>query len=227
MAIAPPTVGGRNMKYTLPALPYAYDALEPVVDEQTMRVHHCGHHKAYVDKLNKILEPYPKLQLPVDDLLSRLETLPADIRTEVENNAGGHANHTLFWSVLAPGSSKEPTGEIAQAIARDFGNFRNFREKFEEQGTKHFSNGWVWLCAENNGSLSLLTTKDHESPLTRGLTPLFVMDLWEHAYYLKHQNKRPAYLAGMWNVANWPEVGRRWEDFNQNGYSNREWREAI
>ena len=218
------------MKYVLPELPFSYDALEPHIDAATMKVHHQGHHKTYVDKLNKALEPYPEFQLKVEDLLARLETLPPQLRTEVENNGGGHANHTLFWTLLAPpsgGSVGEPEGDIAKAITEQFGSFQAFKEKFSDIATKHFSNGWAWLCADEDGQLTTFTAKDHESPITRGLTPLLVIDLWEHAYYLKHQNKRPDYVKSFWNVVNWKEVGLRWSEYQTNGNTNREWRIAI
>lgn len=215
------------MKYVLPNLPYSYEAFEPYIDAETMKVHHKGHHAAYVEKLNKALEPYPKYQLKVEALLSRLETLPPEIRTEVENNGGGHANHTLFWTLLSPTSEKEPTGDIANALTKHFGSFNAFREEFSDLATKHFSNGWAWLCAGAREDLSVFTTKDHESPLSRGLTPLLVVDLWEHAYYLKHQNKRPDYIKNFWNVVKWSEVDLRWNEFRQNGNTNREWLIAI
>lgn len=217
------------MKYTLPELPYSYDAMEPFIDGPTMRVHHQGHHRAYVEELNKSLENHPELQLKVEDLLARLETLPAELRTAVANNAGGHANHTLFWTLLVPPARRaelEPEGDVGRAINKEFGNFRTFQEKFSKLATEHFSNGWAWLGVESTGEMSVFTTKDHESPLARGVTPLLVLDLWEHAYYLNYQNRRKEYVTAFWNVVNWKEVGMRWSEFSRNGNTNREWQIA-
>lgn len=214
------------MKYVLPKLPYAYDALEPHFDEATMRVHHDGHHKTYVDKLNEALTDYPYFQKPLEVLLATLDTLPTEIKTAVTNNGGGHANHSLFWTLLCPQAQREPSGDLKSTLEKYFGNFSTFKERFTTASSDHFSNGWSWLCAGHSGELKLLTTKDHESPITMGLTPLLVLDLWEHAYYLKNQNKRPAYIAAFWNVLNWKEVGARWDEFCQKGSTAREWRQV-
>lgn len=214
------------MKYILPRLPYAYDALEPLIDETTMRVHHDGHHQDYVDKLNKAMDNYPGLRHRVEELLASVDTLPVDIRTDVIHNAGGHANHSLFWTLLAPQAASAPEGELNLLITNAFGSLENFQEKFTDLATKHFSNGWAWLCTTLKGELKLLTTKDHDSPITLGMTPLLVLDLWEHAYYLKHQNRRPEYVQTFWKLVNWPEVALRWQEFEKTGASVREWRMA-
>lgn len=212
------------MKYILPKLPYAYDALEPAIDEATMRVHHLGHHKTYVDKLNRALAEYPDLQRPVEELLASLSTLPPEIKTAVTNNGGGHANHSLFWSLLTPQEQKAPAGTFAGVLERNFGSLGHFKNRFTEASLDHFSNGWSWLCVKPTGELKLLCTKDHESPITTGMTPLLVLDLWEHAYYLQHQNRRAEYLEAFWKVINWSEVSARWDDFEHNGATAREWR---
>lgn len=197
------------MPYTLPQLPYAYDSLEPYIDEKTMQVHHNGHHKAYVDKLNLVLSDYPQWQLPIDDLLTKLDQLPTEIRTEVKNNGGGHANHSLFWTTLKPHENKSPEGDLATILRANFGSFEGFQEKFAQMATEHFSNGWAWLSVDKKHQLKLHTTPDHESPVSQYLQPLLVLDLWEHAYYLKNQNKRPDYIKAFWNVVNWDEVQLR------------------
>ena len=173
------------MQYQLPKLPFSQEALEPYMDSKTIQIHYGGHHKTYVDKLNEILRNHPSNQLKVEDLLMKIETLPSQIRTGVKNNAGGHANHTLFWSILLPTREKKPTGDVAKAIESTFSTFENFKEKFTTLSLNHFSNGWAWLCVNKSGELTLLSTKDHESPISEKLIPLLVLDLWEHAYYLK------------------------------------------
>jgi superoxide dismutase, Fe-Mn family len=214
------------MKYVLPRLPYAYDALEPLIDEATMQVHHDGHHKGYVEKLNQVMDGYPKLRKRVEELLASVDTLPVDIRMEVIHNAGGHANHSLFWTMLTPQAASAPEGELSAVLNNAFGSVETFKEKFSELAIEHFSNGWAWLCTTLKGDLKLLTTKDHDSPITQGMTPLLVLDLWEHAYYLKHQNRRPEYVKAFWQVVNWPEVALRWQEFQNTGASVREWRMA-
>ena len=212
--------------YVLPKLPFAYDALEPLMDEKTMKVHHDGHHRTYVEKLNDVMDQYPEFARPVDELLAGVHYLPKEIESAVCNDAGGHANHSLFWTLLTPEPQEGPTGEIEQAIETQFVTFSNFKEKFTEVAVEHFSNGWAWLAADTHGKLTVFSTKDHESPITRGMTPLLTLDLWEHAYYLKHQNRRPEFVSAFWKLVNWSEVGARWEDLTSKGATNREWRMA-
>ena len=212
--------------YTLPKLGFEYDALEPFIDEATMRVHHDGHHKSYVTKLNQALEPYPSLRKHVEELLAGIDTLPPEIKTAVKNNAGGHANHTLFWTILTPKPQGKPKGTLIAALEKEFNDTATFQKRFSEAAMNHFSNGWAWLCTDSNGKLSVFTTKDHDSPITRGLTPLLVLDLWEHAYYLKYQNRRAEYVESFWNIVNWDEVSNRWNDVQAKGATNREWRMA-
>lgn len=211
------------MKYELPKLPFRYDAYEPYIDEKTMKVHHDGHHRAYVDKLNELLAEYPDFQKPVEKLLVFGDSLPIEIRTPVLNNAGGHANHSLFWTLLSPTAEALPKGEFAEVLNNQFGSLDQFKEKFTEKAVGHFSNGWVWLCGDASEKLQLLTTKDHENPITQGLVPLLVLDVWEHAYYLKHQNRRPEFVRAFFSVINWTEVSNRWNEFKATGESHREW----
>jgi len=211
--------------YKLPKLSFSYDALEPFIDRKTMEVHHDGHHKDYVTKLNKTLEEYPEFQKRIEELLGGIETLPSEVRTSVKNNAGGHANHSLFWTILAPKSQGKPRNELNELINKTFGNFSTFQEKFTSEAVEHFSNGWAWLCA-HKGEVKLLATKDHESPISHGMTPLLVLDLWEHAYYLKYQNRRAEYVQAFWNIINWDEVSNRWQEFKMKGATSREWRMA-
>ena len=197
------------MPFTLPALPYAYEALEPHVDALTMHIHHDKHHAAYVDNLNKALAAYPELQSRgLDDLLKGLETLPQAIRPAVRNNGGGHYNHTLFWEIMKPGGGGEPTGAIAAQIKTDFGDFETFKKTFNETTAKQFGSGWGWLVFEG-GKLKIVTTANQDNPISNGLYPILGNDIWEHAYYLKYQNKRPDYLAAWWNVVNWDEINKR------------------
>lgn len=200
------------MAFTLPPLPYDYNALEPHIDEQTMRLHHDKHHATYVNNLNAALESQPDLQnKSIEDLLAGVERLPESVRTPVRNNGGGHANHTLFWELMAPGGSKEPDGELASAIESTFGGFANFKEQFTKACTGRFGSGWGWLIADRSGKLSIESTANQDSPLMTGKIPVLGCDVWEHAYYLKYQNRRPDYVAAWWNVVNWTEVGRRFE----------------
>jgi Fe-Mn family superoxide dismutase len=212
--------------YLLPKLPFPYDALEPYIDKKTMHVHHKGHHKAYVEKLNSILEPYPQFQKPVEELLLSLNELPSEIQEGIRNNAGGHANHSFFWSVLTPKHEKNPPETFLKVMENTFGSFVNFKEKFAEVAVDHFSNGWAWLCADGEGTLRVLSTKDHENPICQGMTPLLVLDLWEHAYYLSYQNKRAKFIEAFWKIVNWYEVEARWKDFQGKGSSPRVWRLA-
>jgi len=211
------------MQYVLPNLQFSYAALEPWIDSLTMKVHHNGHHKAYVDKLNKTLADHPKWQLPIDVLISQIDRVPKEIRADVKNNAGGHANHTLFWTILTPKSQQLASGNLTAAIASNFGSFEAFREQFSEAALDHFSNGWVWLAVDANRRMIIHTTKDHDTPISEGLQPLLVLDIWEHAYYLKHQNRRAEYLFNFWHVLNWDEIEKRWDQIKTWGHTNREW----
>lgn len=200
------------MTYKLPDLPYAFDALEPHIDEETMKIHHGKHHNTYVENTNKALEGHEDLQkLSVDELVAKLDEVPEDIRTAVRNNGGGHSNHSLFWEVLSPNGGGEPTGELADAIKETFGSFDDFKTKLETAATGQFGSGWGWLVVEN-GELKVVSTPNQDSPLTDGQTPIFGVDVWEHAYYLNYQNKRPDYVKAVWNVVNWDEVAKRYAD---------------
>ncbi len=197
------------MAFTLPELPYASNALEPHFDQQTMEIHHGKHHNAYVTNLNKALEGAPDLQgKSLDELISALDAVPENIRTAVRNNGGGHWNHSLFWKVLAPNAGGEPTGELAEAINAAFGSFAEFKEKFAAAGAGRFGSGWAWLVVAPDGSLSVTSTPNQDNPLMEGKTAILGLDVWEHAYYLKYQNRRPDYIAAFWNLVNWPEVAR-------------------
>ena len=202
------------MAFELPDLPYAYDALEPHIDAETMRIHHDLHHGAYVTNANAALEGTGLADASIESVLTNLGDLPDDKQTAVRNNAGGHVNHSMFWRTMTPGGSEMPKGALADAIKRDFGGMAKFKTKFEEAGEKHFASGWVWLVAQkDDGKLAVLTTPGHENPVTQGHFPLLVNDVWEHAYYLKHENRRPEYLKAWWAVVNWPEVARRLQKF--------------
>jgi Fe-Mn family superoxide dismutase len=198
------------MPFEVPPLPYDYAALEPHVDEQTMRVHHDKHHQAYVDNANKALEGSDWADRPVEEVLRSLDSLPEDIRTAVRNNAGGHANHSFFWEIMSPAGGGEPDGELANAISAAFGSIDSLKEQVNDAGVKRFGSGWTWLVVDN-GSLAVTSTPNQDTPLSEGKTPILGIDVWEHAYYLKYQNRRPDYLAAWWNVVNWPEVARRYE----------------
>lgn len=193
------------MPHTLPELPYDYGALEPHIDEQTMRIHHTKHHQTYIDKLNAALEGKHELQsMSVEDLVRNLNVMPESIRIAVRNHGGGHANHSFFWPIMTP-EKTEPINEIANAIAMKFGSFDKFKESFTQSAASHFGSGWAWL-AVNNGNLEIITTPNQDSPLTQGKIPVLGIDLWEHAYYLKYQNRRADYIAAWWNVINWEKV---------------------
>jgi superoxide dismutase, Fe-Mn family len=198
------------MPFEVPPLPYDYAALEPHIDEQTMRVHHDKHHQAYVDNANKALEGTEWGDNPVESVLSSLDAMPDEIRTAVRNNAGGHANHSLFWEIMSPQGGGEPGGELAEAINSSFGSLDKLIELMNDAGVKRFGSGWSWLVWDGTG-LAVYSTPNQDSPLIESDTPLIGIDVWEHAYYLKYQNKRPDYLAAWWNVVNWAEVGRRFE----------------
>ncbi|MBM3279004.1 MAG: superoxide dismutase [Candidatus Handelsmanbacteria bacterium] len=200
------------MAYTLPALPYAFDALEPHLDARTMEIHYGKHHNTYVTNVNKALEAHPALAAKsVEDLIVDLNAVPEAVRTAVRNNGGGHANHSLFWTVMAPKAGGEPGGDLAAAITRDLGGFTAFQEKFAAAGTTRFGSGWAWLVVKG-GKLEVLSTPNQDSPLMDGSgTPVLGLDVWEHAYYLHYQNRRPDYIAAFWNVVNWAEVARRFQ----------------
>ncbi|PDO11394.1 MAG: superoxide dismutase [Candidatus Reconcilbacillus cellulovorans] len=200
------------MPHQLPPLPYPNNALEPYIDEQTMMIHHDRHHGTYVNNLNAALENYPELQnKTVEELISNLDAVPEAIRTAVRNNGGGHANHTLFWQIIGPNAGGEPTGKLAEAINRELGGFAKFKEDFTKAAMGRFGSGWAWLSVDKNGKLVIHSTANQDNPLMEGLTPIFGLDVWEHAYYLKYQNRRADYIAAFWNVVRWDEVGRRYE----------------
>jgi len=198
------------MAFELPPLPYDYPALEPHIDEQTMRIHHDKHHQAYVDNANKALEGTEWADSPVESVLTSLDAMPEDIRTAVRNNAGGHVNHTLFWEIMSPAGGGEPEGDLSEAIDDVFGGFGALRDLVNDHGVKRFGSGWTWLVHDGTG-LAVRSTPNQDSPLLESDEPLLGIDVWEHAYYLKYQNRRPDYLAAWWNVVNWPEVARRFE----------------
>jgi Fe-Mn family superoxide dismutase len=200
------------MAFTLPPLPYDYNALEPHIDEQTMRIHHDKHHQAYVNNLNAALESAPDLQKKsVEELLVSLDSVPESIRTAVRNNGGGHYNHTLFWEIMAPGGSPTPIGALASAIDNTFKGFDAFKEQFNKAGVGRFGSGWAWLTMDKSGALAIESTANQDSPVSAGKMVILGNDVWEHAYYLKYQNRRPDYLAAWWNVVNWTEVGKRYD----------------
>jgi Fe-Mn family superoxide dismutase len=198
------------MAYEVPALPYDYGALEPHVDEETMRLHHDKHHQAYVDKANAALDGTEWADQTIEDVLQNLDRLPEDKRMVVRNNGGGHYNHTLFWEIMGPDGGGEPEGSIGQAIAQTFGDFDAFKQEISDAAVNRFGSGWAWLVADG-GSLSVTSTPNQDSPVMEGKTPILGIDVWEHAYYLKYQNRRPDYVAAWWNVVNWAEVARRYE----------------
>ena len=198
------------MAYEVPPLPYPYDALEPHIDEETMRIHHDRHHQAYVDNANAALEGTEWADRSVEDVLRNLGSLPQDKQVPVRNNAGGHANHSLFWEIMGPDGGGEPDGALAEAIRSTFGSVDSLKAEVNDAGVKRFGSGWTWLVVSGDG-LAITSTPNQDSPLSDGQTPILGIDVWEHAYYLKYQNKRPAYLEAWWNVVNWSEVARRFE----------------
>ncbi|MEK3890718.1 superoxide dismutase SodA [Bacillus sp. FSL K6-3431] len=199
------------MAYELPQLPYGYDALEPHIDKETMNIHHTKHHNTYVTNLNKALEGNAELAgKSVEDLISDLDSVPEAIRTAVRNNGGGHANHSLFWKLLSADGGGEPTGSLAEAINSKFGSLDNFKEQFAAAGAGRFGSGWAWLILKN-GDIEITSTPNQDSPLMEGNTPLLGLDVWEHAYYLKYQNRRPEYMGAFWNVVNWDEVQKLYD----------------
>jgi superoxide dismutase, Fe-Mn family len=201
--------------FQLPPLGYAFDALEPYIDAKTMEIHHDKHHAAYVSNLNKALESNPDWQgREVDDLLRNLNLIPETIRTVVRNNGGGHLNHNMFWRWLAPGGSKAPSGDVMAAISTTFGSFEQFKEQFNQAATTRFGSGWAWLV-DNGGKLEIYSTANQDSPVIEGKMPVLGLDVWEHAYYLKYQNRRPEYIQAFWNVVNWDEVARSFQGVKQ------------
>ena len=196
------------MAFSVPDLPYAYDALEPHIDEETMRIHHDKHHQAYVDKANAALEGTEWADKDVVEVLQNLDALPADKQAAVRNNGGGHYNHSLFWEMMSPDGGGEPSGELADAINSAFGSFDAFKDEFKEAGITQFGSGWAWLVKDGD-SVAVVKTANQDSPVSNGQTPLLGVDVWEHAYYLKYQNKRPEYLDAFWNVVNWDFVASR------------------
>ena len=199
------------MPYELPPLPYGYDALEPTIDAKTMEIHHGKHHQAYVDNLNKALEGTEWDGQPLERVLTLLETIPEDKRAAVRNNGGGHANHSLFWTIMKPGGGGDPTGALDAAIRDTFGDPEQLKAQINDAGVKRFGSGWTWLVWDGTG-LEVISTPNQDTPSMDGKTPLLGIDVWEHAYYLKYQNRRPDYLGAWWDVVNWDEVGRRYEE---------------
>ncbi len=204
------------MAYELAPLPYDYAALEPFIDEATMKLHHDKHHATYVTNLNAAIEKHPDLAKHTpDDLIKNLNSIPEDIRGVVRNSGGGHVNHTMFWAIMKPNGGGEPTGKIAEQIAKDFGSFEDFKKLFNETTAKQFGSGWGWLVFEGkagDGKLKIVTTPNQDNPLATGLYPILGNDVWEHAYYLKYNNRRPEYLAAWWNVVNWDEINKRFDE---------------
>jgi Fe-Mn family superoxide dismutase len=197
--------------FELPKLPYDYAALEPTIDEATMKLHHDKHHQAYVNALNGAIEKHPELGTKsAEDLISDLNSIPEDIRNVVRNNGGGHVNHSMFWEIMKPGGGGEPTGKVGEQIKKDFGSFEDFKKQFGEAGVKQFGSGWAWLVSQG-GKLKIISTPNQDSPLSQSLFPILGNDVWEHAYYLKYNNRRPDYLAAWWAVVNWDEINKRFD----------------
>jgi Fe-Mn family superoxide dismutase len=196
------------MAYSLPNLPYAYDALEPHVDAQTMEIHHTKHHQAYITKVNDAIAGTPLESKSIEELVTDLDSVPENIRTAVRNNGGGHANHSLFWTVLSPNGGGTASGELASAIDSAFGSFENLQKEFNNAAATRFGSGWAWLSVDG-GKLVVESTPNQDTPLSAGRTPILGLDVWEHAYYLKYQNRRPDYISAFWNIVNWNEVGQR------------------
>jgi Fe-Mn family superoxide dismutase len=200
------------MAYELTPLPYAYDALEPHIDARTMEIHHGKHHQAYVNNANKALEGHPDLGAkPIEQVLREIQTVPEGIRQAVINHGGGHANHALFWQIMGPGKGGQPKGALADGIINTFGSFEKFRDEFSTAAATHFGSGWAWLGLDENGKLHVGSTANQDSPLSKGHTPILCLDVWEHAYYLKYQNRRPDFIKAWWNVVNWDKVAELYE----------------
>ena len=199
------------MPFQVPPLPYAYNALEPYIDEETMRLHHDAHHAAYVNNLNTAVEKHPELfEKSPEDLVKSLQSIPEDIRTVVRNNGGGHVNHTMFWEIMGPNGGGQPTGELADAITQTFGSFDQFKQQLTQAATTRFGSGWAWLSVDGSGKLVVESTANQDNPLSEGRTPVLGVDVWEHAYYLKYRNRRPEYLGQWWNTINWSAVADRY-----------------
>ncbi len=204
------------MAHTLPKLPYEYNALEPHIDAPTMEIHYTKHHQTYITNLNKALEGKSNLEAKtIEQLISDLNSVPEDIRTAVRNNGGGHANHSLFWTTLGPKKGGKPTGDLEKAITKDFGSFEACKEKFENAAKTRFGSGWAWLSLDKNGKLEVTSTANQDNPLMEGKKPIVGLDVWEHAYYLKYQNRRPDYIAAFWNVVNWDAVAKNYQSFKK------------
>jgi superoxide dismutase, Fe-Mn family len=200
------------MAFELPALPYPFDALEPHFDARTMEIHHDKHHATYVQKLNAALEKAPSyLTRPVEEVIRSIDSLPQEIRTAVKNHGGGHHNHSLFWKLLSPKGGGKPSGSLLAAMDKGFGGFDAFKEQFTTAAANHFGSGWAWLCLDKGKKLVVASLPNQDSPLMQGFTPVLGLDVWEHAYYLKYQNRRPEYITAFWNVVNWAEAGRLFE----------------
>jgi len=198
------------MAFELPQLPYAYDALAPHIDKETMNIHHTKHHNTYVTNLNAALEGNEELlSKSVEEIVANLDAVPEEKRTAVRNNGGGHANHSLFWTIISPNGGGQPTGDLAEAITSKFGSFDSFKEEFAKAATTRFGSGWAWLVV-NNGEIEITSTPNQDSPLSEGKTPIIGLDVWEHAYYLNYQNRRPEYINAFWNVVNWDEAAKRY-----------------
>lgn len=200
------------MAFELPKLPYSYDALEPYIDARTMEIHYSKHHAGYVNNLNAALEKHPELKnKDVEDLLKDLDNIPNDIRTSVRNNGGGHYNHSIFWTIMGPKVEEKPFGKLAEKIDKTFGSFENFKEEFSKAAVSRFGSGWAWLVTDDFGNMSIISTPNQDNPISFGLKPILGLDVWEHAYYLKYQNRRIEYIEAWWNVVNWKEVENRFE----------------
>lgn len=207
------SIFGQKNKFLLPKLPYSYDALEPHLDAQTLEIHYSKHHQAYVDNLNEAIKDYPEIQKKsLEDILTNIDLIPGQIREKVKNNAGGHYNHSFFWNVMSPNSSKEPKGELKDAIIKHFESFENFKDKFTQEAKTKFGSGWAWLLMDKNGDLIVTSSSNQDCPLSQKLIPLLTLDVWEHAYYLKFQNRRPDYISAWWNVVNWDQVEKNYKD---------------
>lgn len=200
------------MAYKLPDLPYDFDALEPHIDTRTMEIHHGKHHQGYTNKVNAALEGHDLASKPIEEVLRNINKVPADIRQGVINNGGGYANHKLFWTILSPNGGGNPTGDVAKAIDSKFGSFDKFKDEFTSTAAGQFGSGWGWLCVDGSGDIKVLSTANQDSPLMNGLTPIFGVDVWEHAYYLHYQNRRPDYLSAIWNIVNWKQVEKNYQN---------------
>jgi Fe-Mn family superoxide dismutase len=200
------------MPFTVPDLPYPYDALEPHIDKETMTLHHDKHHAAYVNNLNAAIEKHPELgSKSAEELITNLNAVPDDIRTAVRNNGGGHVNHSMFWTIMGPNAGGTPKGALGDAITSTFGDFETFKTQFNDAGVKQFGSGWAWLVSTRDGKLQITSTANQDNPMSAGLRPIMGNDVWEHAYYLKYQNRRPDYLKAWWNVVNWDAVAKRFD----------------